>query len=258
MSRLLMTGLLVTRVLMSMLALFVFSAQSAELTEDERAQLSAALQHDNRPAEDKARDTDRKPAQLLAFYGVKPGMQVADMMTGGGYYAEILSRYLGAEAKIYAQNNRIALQRFASRAMDKRLNGRDLHNVIRLDTELEQPGFPKGEMDVVMMGLFYHDSYWMKADRQKMNRAIFDALKPGGVFALWDHRAEAGSGDRDVETLHRVDEALVKQEVLAAGFVLEASSELLANSDDDRTINVFKPEIRGKTDRFMFRFRKPE
>ena len=245
------------KVLIGVLTLFSLSAQSAELNQAEYAQLSAALQHANRPAEDKARDTDRKPAELLKFYGVKPGMNVADMMTGGGYYAEILSRYLGADAKVYAQNNSIALQRFASRAMDKRLNGRDLNNVIRLDTELEQPGFPKGEMDVVMMGLFYHDSYWMKADRKKMNQAIFDALKPGGVFALWDHRAEAGSGDRDVQLLHRVDEEMVKKEVLAAGFVLEASSELLANSDDDHTINVFRPEIRGKTDRFMFLFRKP-
>lgn len=239
--------------------LFIASVQSAELklTADDKTKLSAALAHSNRPPVDKLRDQYRKPAQLLEFYGVKPGMNVADMMTGGGYYAEILSRYLGPKAKIYAQNNSIALKRFAKKAMEKRLNGRDLTNVIRLDTELETPGFPVGEMDVVMMGLFYHDSYWMKADRKKMNKAIYDSLKPGGVFALWDHRAKAGSGERDVETLHRVDQELVKKEVLAAGFILEATSELLANPKDDHTINVFEAKIRGKTDRFIFLFRKP-
>ena len=232
-------------------------AEVSALSATEQKALQAALQHPNRPEADKARDADRKPAQLLEFYGIKPGMQVADMMSGGGYYAEILSRYLGPDSTIYAQNNSIALGRFASRAMEKRLNGRDLDNVVRLDRELEDPGFPLGELDVVMMGLFYHDSYWMQADREKMNRAIYDSLKPGGVFALWDHRAEKGSGDRDVQTLHRVEESLVTKEVLAAGFVLEASTDLLANPEDDHTINVFRPEMRGKTDRFVLRFRKP-
>ncbi|UTW46574.1 class I SAM-dependent methyltransferase [bacterium SCSIO 12696] len=227
------------------------------LTSAEKNAIQQALNHPNRPAADKTRDASRKPAQLLAFYGIKPGMQVADMMSGGGYYAEILSRYLGAESRVYAQNNSIALERFADKAMAERLNGRDLSNVVRLDRELEQPGFPAGQLDVVMMGLFYHDSYWMNANRQTMNRSIFDALKPGGVFALWDHRAQPGSGERDVKTLHRVDELLVIKEVLAAGFVLEANAEFLANSEDSHTLNVFQPEIRGKTDRFVLRFRKP-
>ncbi|MDM3869738.1 hypothetical protein QSV34_00080 [Porticoccus sp. W117] len=232
-------------------------AEELTLTVADNQALQAALQHPSRPAEDKAADGNRKPAQLLAFYGIKPGMQVADMMSGRGYYAEILSRYLGPDATVYAQNNSIALGRFASKAMDKRLNGRDLDNVVRLDRELEEPGFPVGKLDAVLLGLFYHDSYWMKADRHKMNRAIYASLKPGGVFALWDHHAEMGSGDRDVQTLHRVDETMVIEEVMAAGFVLEATTDLLTNPEDDRTINVFDPRIRGKTDRFVLRFRKP-
>ncbi|MCV6604371.1 MAG: methyltransferase domain-containing protein [Porticoccaceae bacterium] len=243
-------------ILSFMMALPVWAAQPA-LTEADRAALQAALQHPNRPAQDKAADDNRKPAQLLAFFGIKKGMQVADMMSGRGYYAEILSRYLGPDATVYAQNNSIALGRFADKAMNKRLNGRDLDNVVRLDRELEEPGFPVAKLDAVLLGLFYHDSYWMKADRHKMNRAIYDSLKPGGVFALWDHRAEPGSGHRDVQTLHRVDEALVIKEVVAAGFVLEASTELLANPEDNHTINVFDPQIRGETDRFVLRFRKP-
>ncbi|WIO75417.1 hypothetical protein QP938_05805 [Porticoccaceae bacterium LTM1] len=237
--------------------LLSWTAHAGSLGDEHKAALKAALEHSNRPVEDKARDADRKPAELLAFYGVKPGMDVADMMTGGGYYAEILSRYLGADAKVYAQNNQTALQRFASAAMDKRLNGRDLDNVIRLDRELEDPGLPSGALDVVMMGLFYHDTYWMGVDRPAMNKAIYDALKPGGVFAVWDHRAEQGSGDRDVKTLHRVEESIVAEEIQQAGFVLEARGDLLTHPEDDHTINVFKPEIRGKTDRFMLLFRKP-
>ncbi|MGS2724482.1 class I SAM-dependent methyltransferase [Porticoccus sp. GXU_MW_L64] len=243
--------------ILSLLVAFPVLAEQSALTTADQQALQGALQHPNRPAQDKAADSNRKPAQLLAFYGIKPGMQVADMMSGRGYYTEILSRYLGPKTTVYAQNNSIALERFASKAMDKRLNGRDLDNVVRLDRELETPGFPVGELDAVLLGLFYHDSYWMKADRRQMNRAIFDSLKPGGVFALWDHRAEKGSGERDVQTLHRVDEALVIKEVVAAGFVLEASTDLLANPEDDHTINVFDPDIRGRTDRFVLRFRKP-
>jgi predicted methyltransferase len=108
------------------------------------------------------------------------------------------------------------------------------------------------------MVLFYHDTYWQGVDRQAMLAGIMQALKPGGIFALIDHSAEPGSKDRDVKTLHRVDEALVREEVLAAGFELVAESDLLRHPEDDRTINVFDAALRGKTDRFVYKFRKPE
>jgi predicted methyltransferase len=223
----------------------------------DRMKLAVALAHPDRPAEDRQRDIDRKPEQVLEFFSLRPGMKVADLMAGGGYYTEILSRYLGKEGTVYAQNNAIALRRFAADAMDRRLNGRDLDNVVRVDRELEDPGLPEGELDAVIMGLFYHDAYWMGVDREAMNRAIFKALKPGGTYGVFDHHAEAGSRDRDVESLHRVDAEMVRREIRDAGFEWFGAGDMLRNRDDDRTQNVFDPAIRGKTDRFVFRFRKP-
>ena len=216
-----------------------------------------SINHTNRPSEDKARDLTRKPAQVLAIAGIEEGQTVTDLMTGGGYYAELLSRIVGPEGKVYAQNNKIALGKFADKAMKKRLEGRDLHNVIRYDKELEELNLPEGKMDAIFMVLFYHDTYWMKVNRPAMNAQILKALKPGGVFIMIDHKAEEGSKDRDVKTLHRVDSELVKKELIDAGFKLEAEYEILRNKEDDHTINVFKPEIRGKTDRFFMKFVKP-
>jgi len=216
-----------------------------------------ALVHPDRPARDLFRDGDRKPGQVLTFFRVEPGMTIADLMAGGGFYTELLSRVVGEEGRVYAQNNRIALERFADKQITERLADDRLPNVIRLDAELEALGLPDGELDRVFLVLFYHDTYWMEVDRAKMLEQIMKALKPGGYFCLIDHHAEAGSGARDVKTLHRVDAALVKKEVLAAGFKLDAESDLLRNGDDDHTLSVFDESIRGKTDRFIYRFRKP-
>jgi len=220
------------------------------------AHLGEAVAHADRPAADKERDADRKPAEVMAFFEIEPGDRVAELMAGTGYYAELLARAVGSEGKVYAQNNRFVLERFAEKGLSERLARKGLEHVARWDRELDDLELPEG-LDAVIMVLFYHDTYWQEVDRAKMNAAVFAALKPGGVFGIVDHRAEDGSGDRDVRTIHRVDEALVREEILAAGFVLDAASAVLHHPEDDRTANVFSPEIRGKTDRFVLRFRKP-
>ena len=131
-------------------------------------------------------------------------------------------------------------------------------NLRRWDHDLGALGLPTGEFDVVLFFLFYHDLFWQKTDRAAFNASVLDALEPGGIFAVSDHRAEAGSGARDVESLHRGDAEQIKAEILAAGFELVAESDLLANPEDPRTKNVFKKGVRGKTDRFLYKFRKPE
>lgn len=216
-----------------------------------------AVAHPDRPTADRDRDPDRRPAEILHFSGVKPGMAVADLMAGGGYYSEVLARVVGNQGRVYAQNNAIALKRFADKAMAQRLRDDRLPNVTRWDRELEDLGLPPESIDLAMMVLFYHDTYWMKLDRPAMNQQILASLKPGGTFIVIDHHAEPDSGDRDVQSLHRVDADLVKQEILHAGFEWVESSDLLRHPEEDRTINVFKPAIRGKTDRFVFKFRKP-
>jgi predicted methyltransferase len=218
--------------------------------------IRAALDHPDRPAEDRARDADRRPAQVLEFFGVSPGMKVAELMTGRGYYAEILARVVGKTGVVYAHNSPFVVARFADQPLAERLARPGLEHVVRLDRELEQPGLPSN-LDIVLIILFYHDTYWQNVDRTAMNRAVYAALAPGGIYGVIDHHAKPGSADRDVKTLHRVDADLVKREILAAGFEFIADSDVLHDPDDARTINVFDQSIRGRTDRFIFKFRKP-
>ncbi len=220
--------------------------------------IAAAVAHPDRWGEDRARDADRKPAEVMRFFGIAPGMQVAEMMAGRGYYAELLARVVGPKGLVWVQNTPFVLQKFAAAPLAERLGRGGLGHTRRLDRELEDPGLPEGQLDAVLMILFYHDTFWMKVDRAKMLAAIFASLKPGGVFGVVDHSAAAGRGIEDVQRLHRVEQAVVEAEIVAAGFVLDARAELLRHPEDDRQTNVFEPALRGKTDRFVLRFRKPE
>lgn len=222
------------------------------------AGLRAAVDQVGRPEDDRKRDASRKPAEVLAFLGIEPGMKVGELMAGAGYYTEILAAAVGRSGNVYAQNNKFVLERYAEEPWTKRLDRPALVNVVRLDREMEEPGFPP-DLDAVLMIRFYHDAYWMKTDRAALNRAVYAALKPGGIYGVLDHHAEAGSRDRDVFTLHRVDAEMVKEEILSAGFVLDAESDLLRNPDDDHSVNIFADDAknRDRTDRFLFRFKKP-
>jgi predicted methyltransferase len=224
---------------------------------DLTAPIRDALAHPERSEADRARDIDRKPAEVLALVGVEPGMRVADLMSGSGWYTEILARAVGLQGRIYAQNNRISGQVYG-KDLARRLRRSRLPQVVVLDRELEDLGLPDRHLDVALMVQFYHDTYAMEVDRSAMNREILNALKPGGVFCVIDHRARGGSGSRDSEALHRVDPEMVKREVLAAGFVLESESDLLRNPADDRTRSVFDDSVRGRTDRFLLKFRRPQ
>jgi predicted methyltransferase len=220
--------------------------------------LRAAIDSDKRPAEDRERDPDRKPYEVLTFFGIEPAMTVAELMTGRGYYAEILGRAVGPTGTVYAHNNAFVLERFAEGPLSERLQAEDLVHVIKHDAELHDLELPAAELDAILIILFYHDTFWQGVDREAMLREVRAALKPGGIFGVIDHHAAADSGDRDVKTLHRIDAEMLEAEILAAGFELEAESDLLRHPDDDRTVNVFEDAIRGKTDRFVYKFRKPD
>lgn len=230
---------------------------AGELPAEALAAIKAAVEHPDRPAEDRVRDADRKPEEILRFFGVRPGMRVADLMTGTGYYAELLGRVIGPTGKVFAHNNQFILDNFDLAPLKQRLEKPGLEHVEHKVMELERLYFAGGQLDAVIMSLFYHDTYWMGTDRARMNKAIYDALKPGGVYGIEDHHAEEDSEARDVKSLHRVDAELVKREILAAGFVFEGESNALRHPEDSRKLSVFDPSIRGKTDRFVFRFRKP-
>jgi predicted methyltransferase len=236
--------------------LFIATGPPSVAGAEPTAPIQAALAHSERSEADRARDKHRRPAEVLALVGVEPKMRVADLMSGSGWYTEVLARIVGPQGRIYAQNNRISAQVYGT-ALARRLEGSRLPQVVVLDRELENLGLPDGYLDAALMVQFYHDTYAMEVDRVAMNRGIFNSLKPGGVFCVVDHRAQRGSGARDAANLHRVDPEMVKQEVLAAGFVLEAASDVLSNPTDDHTLSVFDESIRGDTDRFILKFRRP-
>ncbi len=219
--------------------------------------LASALAAQGRPEADRGRDSARRPGEVLAFFGIAPGMQVAELMAGSGYYAEILARAVGDKGTVFAQNTKWVLDRFANEPLTKRLANPELSNITRVDRELEDIGLPEGQLDAALMMLFYHDTFWLKTDRAAMNQQILSSLKPGGIYGIIDHHAKPGSGEEVTKSIHRIDAEVVKNEIVAAGFELVESSDLLRHPDDARTVSVFDEEIRGKTDRFIYKFKKP-
>ncbi len=215
----------------------------------------------DRSADDRALDAGRRPAELLSFLGIRPGMRVGEIIAGTGYTTELLARAVGTEGKVYGQNNRFILERFAEKGWAERLAKPENKNVIRVDRELEEPFPPDAkDLDCVVDVLFYHDTVWMKTDRAKMNRAIFAALKPGGVYAIVDHASREGKGTTETETLHRIEEKVVREEIALAGFKLEAEGTFLRSPSDTRDWNASPrkaAEKRGTSDRFALKFVKP-
>jgi len=215
----------------------------------------------DRTAADRALDPGRHPAEMLAFYDIRPGMRVAELGAAGGYTSELLARAVGPTGAVYGQNSSLILQRFAEQPWSTRLATPPMHNVVRVDREFDDPLPPEARnLDAVFIVLFYHDTVWMGVDRAKMNRAVFDALRPGGVYAIIDHSAHAGSGTADVQTLHRIDEQVVRDEVTAAGFDLVGEATFLRNPSDPRDWNdspSAAADRRGTSDRFVLKFVKP-
>ena len=209
-------------------------------------------------------DEGRKPAEVLAFLGLQKGSRVLDMFGANQYWAEIIAPAVGPEGfvVVWQPNQFLNDKRKATFA---EFAGRQ-KNVLLINSPFEQPSIGVGAYDFILMNLDYHDVYWESAERKiaRMEpdawlQRLYAAAKPGATVGIIDHIATAGGDTRVVvEKLHRIDPAVVKADFLRAGFVLEGESDLLKNPADDHTINVFDEKIRGKTDRFIFKFRKPQ
>jgi predicted methyltransferase len=214
----------------------------------------------DRSEEDRKLDAGRHPGELLAFLGLRPGDRVGEIAAGGGYTTELLARAVGPRGRVWAENNAFLLK-FADKAIAERLKKPAAKNVVRSDRELDAPFPPDARnLDAVVDVLFYHDTVWQGADRDKMNRAIFDALRRGGEYVIVDHSAPEGSGTEDVKTTHRIDELYVIHEVEKAGFHLAAVGDFLRNPADTREWNDSPREAgerRGTSDRFVLKFIKP-
>jgi predicted methyltransferase len=215
----------------------------------------------DRTPDDRALDEGRRPAELLAFLGVKPGMRVAELGAGGGYTTELLARAVPPGGVVYAQNSPFVLQRFAAQPWAQRLSRPPMKSVVRLDRAFDDPLPPEAaNVDLVVSVLIYHDTVWMKVDRDRMNRAVFAALRPGGSYAIVDHSARPGTGTNDVQTFHRIEEQAVIAEVERVGFRLASVGDFLRNPADTRDWNDSPRaagDRRGKSDRFALIFVRP-
>ena len=222
---------------------------------------SSLVAAQDRTEADRRLDPGRHPAELLAFFGVRPGMRVAELGAGGGYTAELLARAVGPTGVVYGHNAPLMLMRFAQTPWTERLQRPTMQGVVRLDRPFDDP-FPPDvrNLDQVWLILLYHDTVWMNVDRAKMNRAVYEALKPGGVYAVVDHSGRPGTDATETQTLHRIEETTVKEEIERAGFQLEAESPILRNASDTRDWNASPREAgdkRGQSDRFVLKFVKP-
>jgi predicted methyltransferase len=218
--------------------------------------VSAAVSDPARPAEDKARDADRKPAESVAFAGVKEGDQVVDFLPGTGYFTRIFSKAVGPKGHVLALLPAGVPEKFTLGAKAIAADKTNYPNVTEAEEMVSQ--LPAGSVDLFWTAQNYHDlKNQPGADTAAFDKAVFTALKPGGVFLVIDHSAPTGSGVSDTNTLHRIEQKVVEDEVTSAGFKLEGTSDLLKNPNDPKTAKVFDPSIRGKTDQFVLKFRKP-
>jgi predicted methyltransferase len=227
--------------------------------------VAAAVADPVRPEADTRRDPAQKPAELLTFAGVKPGDRVADFWPAPPYSTRLLSKVVGKSGRVYAILPKKLVDEVADAEPDVRRQLAPLDNTVLLVQPFDQFHVPE-RLDVVWLGKIYHDfpnvAEMGPLDIGALNKALFRALKPGGVLIVVDHAAARGSGFLDTEPdmkkrLHRIDPDIVKRQIVAAGFVLEAASDVLANPNDPHTQSVFDPAIRDKTDRFVLKFRKP-
>jgi predicted methyltransferase len=222
-----------------------------------QTELEAILADEARPAEDRARDEGRQPARVLNFFDIDAGDHVADLFAGGGYWTRIVVPLVGAEGKVYAGNNPFYTE-FFREAFDALLAEEKFASVVRVDGRSDALPLPAdASLDAVLIVNAYHDLWLTDENRDAMNRAIFAALKPGGVLGIIDHDAAAGAGVSVVESLHRIEKQIVVDEVRRAGFMLADEGNFLRNPEDDHSKSVFDPAVQGKTDRFVLRFEKP-
>jgi len=222
-------------------------------------ELSMRLETGDRPVADKARDAGRKPAAVVGFLGVEEGMTVIDLLAGGGYYSDVLAEAVGPQGKVYAHNTKFLLK-MRDGVNDKQLTARLANgrrpNIERLDREIDDLGLAPGSIDLALTALNFHDLHGGgRKSTDGFLGAVRATLVPGGVLGIIDHSGKAGA---DNASLHRIQESIVIDIVEEAGFRLDASSDVLRNSMDDRSQNVFAPGMRGQTDRFVLRFVKTD
>ncbi|WP_205859265.1 class I SAM-dependent methyltransferase [Pleionea sediminis] len=226
--------------------------------------IQSAIDHPNRMEYDIERDSQRKPAQVLEFFDIRPGMTVLDVFSGSGYYTELLSYVVGPKGTVIAHNNQAYLNYLEKKLKLRYTDGR-LPNVKRITAEANELSLPENSIDTTFLILAYHDIYyrpkkktsWPQIDRVDFLRRLYLSLKPGGILAIIDHHAESGSPTSTGHDLHRIAVETVIQQVSESGFKLMERAYFLENATDDLAKHMYAPELRGKTSRFVLKFIKP-
>lgn len=219
-----------------------------------------AVAHKDRSGKDRERDARELPSEVMAFAGYKPGMKVADIFGGGGYYSELISYVVGPQGEVWLVNN-VPYLEFTKDDLKERFGEGRLPNVKRSTVETCNLRLGEGKLDAALIVLSYHDLYykdtgWPEIDSGKFLDQISRALKPGGTLLIIDHAANDGTGSSAAQELHRIDEAFARKDITSHGFKFERSFDKLRNPQDDRNVVVFNPAVRGKTDRFVHLYRK--
>lgn len=222
-----------------------------------------AVAHSGRSANDIKRDPVDKPAEMLRLAGIKPGMQVADLLAASGYYSELLSYIVGPQGHVLLLNND-AYDKFANNSWKDRIEKHHLTNVEHRTIDMANMGLGKGSLDAVIMMKVYHDLYWVspedgwpKIDVNSVLDQVVAALKPGGVVLVVDHSAKPDTGSSAAQELHRIDEAYARKDFEAHGLEFVTQSDTLRHPEDKRNEITYKGPKVGKTDRFVYVFRKP-
>jgi len=240
------------------------AATTADLSAEDKAAIYASIDNIERLPGDMDEDSWRKPSEVLTFLGVRPGMKVVDYLSAGGYYTELLSRVVGANGQVIAYNNPAYLK-FSGEKPNQRYGNDRLPNVAQLTTPPEEAPFEPNSLDAALFVMSYHDLHWKSKDGSWPNTdpaqalaKLVPALKPGATVVVLDHAATAGADPAvSVDSLHRIDPALVKRDFEAAGLTFDAEGKAFASAEDDHTKPVFDAAIRHKTDQMMYRFKKP-
>jgi len=247
-----------------LLACAACASAPRQATPSERPDQLAAriVDSPDRSEADRTLDPGRHPKEMLRFLGVRNGMKVLDLGAGPGYTTELIARAVAPGGVVYMQNDPRWLP-FLKDALEERFTHPAMQGVVRADVPFDDPVPPDArDLDLAVMNVIYHDVVNMPVDRARMNKAIFDALRPGGAYVVIDSSAKEGTGLAETKTLHRIDESVVRDEVQSAGFRLESESEFLRNPADARDWNASLPAAekagkRGTSDRFELRFVKP-
>jgi predicted methyltransferase len=244
-----------------MFSLFLMSPCPQGGGDDVSDAVSAAVANPQRLAEDIEKDASRKPAQVLSFFDIKPGMTVLDLFSGGGYYTEMLNTLVAEDGKVIAHTNEAYIP-FSGEIYHKRYANGRLEQAETIITEADDLKLEENSLDAAMLVLTWHDflfadqeNGWQAIDESLLIDKLCAAMKPGAVLGLIDHAANSGGQPEQVaKDLHRVDPQVVRDSFAKSCFTLEAAAGFLRNADDDHTLAVFDKSIRGKTDRFVFKF----